>query len=75
MEGNGKGEITYPFTSVQIAPNGLLLTIAFSQTISFNVVLDMPTCHEIAKNIILQEKRDKDTLELARRIQQKGNIA
>jgi hypothetical protein len=67
QQNNGSTQMNYPFTNVQIAPNGMLLTIMFSPTISFNVTLDQATCHEIAKNILLQEKQQKDMLDIAQR--------
>jgi len=61
--------VSYPLTNVQVAPDGMIVTVVFSPTISFSILLDKNTCHEIAKNILLQEKQQLNMLDMARRIQ------
>jgi len=66
----------YPFTSVQIAPQGMLITIMFSQTIGMNVVLDNNTCNEIVRLWITQRKMGDQAMRVVKSIKDgKGTIA
>lgn len=62
--------IQYPFTNVQIAPDGILIQVYFSPTIIHSMVLDSATCDNVVKLWVQQKKQSLDMLEVARHIKQ-----
>lgn len=71
MQGNGAPpqDIKYPVTNVQVAPDGILISIIFSPTIKTDVLLDSTTCNQIVKLWVEQKKQQGNMLDVARRIQ------
>jgi hypothetical protein len=61
--------ITYPFTNVQIAPNGIVISVVYSPTINMNVVLDDATCDQVVKLWLQQKKQGRDITRAIQHVQ------
>lgn len=67
--GNKPPTLNYPFTNVQIAPDGIMVTVIYSSSINMNIALDARTCEQIVNLWIQQKKQNKNMLDMAHRIQ------
>lgn len=72
QNGNGAinpNELKYPLTNVQITPNGIVVSVLYSPTITMNILLESGACDQIVKLWLQQKQQDRNMVDMAQRIQ------
>lgn len=57
-------EVKYPLTNVQVAPDGIVVLVHFSPTVTTSILLDANTCDSIARLWIQQKQAHRNVLHL-----------